>query len=353
MKSKISLVSVLSTLVLMLCMMSQYKIFTGQSRSVTWYFLFYGKYFLIMIVILVSWTRRAKSLEVRKRKRWIEGLLLTPTIIIFLYSLLLWLFQGSSFGYISRGISDIISKVLAIYGGISFVYLLKERIIKCTLIAALITYTISLIIGFSKNPNELISAILSRGGQYISGSYNELHEVAFILGLYVLFIIFMNNDGKYVEKPKMAIFLSCICILIAWKRIEIFALILCIIYFIIIDKLGELYKFKIISITGTVLIVFCLLYVSLSVSSSLVTLMEVYNINLMGRGIIYKYFRQFCDFKLSYFGQGVGFVSKQFDFTTAADLYNMSRIKALHNDFLKIYIEIGFFWFFALGLVLG
>lgn len=48
------------------------------------------------------------------------------------------------------------------------------------------------------------------------------------------------------------------------------------------------------------------------------------------------------NFSPTFFGKGVGFVSRQFDYATRADLYNMISIKALHNDFFKMYIEIGF-----------
>ncbi len=38
----------------------------------------------------------------------------------------------------------------------------------------------------------------------------------------------------------------------------------------------------------------------------------------------------------------MGFVGRQFDYTSSATLYNMATIKALHNDFMKLYIDLGF-----------
>ena len=44
-------------------------------------------------------------------------------------------------------------------------------------------------------------------------------------------------------------------------------------------------------------------------------------------------------------GHGIGFTGRQFDFVTSADLYNMASVKAMHNDFFKLYIELGFVGF--------
>lgn len=41
----------------------------------------------------------------------------------------------------------------------------------------------------------------------------------------------------------------------------------------------------------------------------------------------------------TFMGKGVGFVGRQFDYTTRADLYHMVSIRALHNDFFKMYTK--------------
>ena len=89
----------------------------------------------------------------------------------------------------------------------------------------------------------------------------------------------------------------------------------------------------------------CMVYVSLIVSGVFVSLLKVVGIDLMGRDIIYGYFRKFASFSPGFLGRGVGFVTRQFDYTTRDDLYNMVSIRALHNDFFKMYIEIGFIGF--------
>mgnify|MGYP007104309312 CR=1 FL=1 len=131
----------------------------------------------------------------------------------------------------------------------------------------------------------------------------------------------------------------------AWKRIGIFAVAMAYLYFVLFSNSKRSNKSFFVRVTGIVGTFICLIYVSLVVSGEFVTLLKSLGIDMMGRDIIYTYFRQFTTFSPTFMGKGVGFVGRQFDYATRADLYNMVSIRALHNDFFKIYIEIGFIGF--------
>lgn len=150
--------------------------------------------------------------------------------------------------------------------------------------------------------------------------------------------------------------LCVIFFIIAWKRIGIGAFVLVALYLWIIQKKVKPLTPKLMKITEIATVVVCFVYVSFSTSDSLDAFLSSHGIEMSGRNIIYSYFRKFCDFTPLYFGHGIGFVSRQFDYTTAADLYNMVSIKALHNDLMQMYIDLGFmgflvwcyFWLFYL-----
>lgn len=202
----------------------------------------------------------------------------------------------------------------------------------------------SYIIGLITMRGEFLSSAFQfemSGGAHV---YVELHALAFILGLSFVYMI-SHRRGNRINKLKAI--LCAIYFVISWKRIGLFAVVFVFGLNIILKRKNALYKYFANNLIAVAGVVACLIYVSFSASDLLIELLGKYGISMMGRNIIFSYFRQFCDFSPSYLGRGVGFVGKQFTFTTARELYNMASIRALHNDFFKVYLQIGFAGFIA------
>lgn len=322
--------------------MSAYDIFYGQTYSVMWYILYYGKYILAVLFIVLSYRVNSDTdIYLEKMRNFMLLLLIIPVIAIFLYSVALWIVQGASLPYITRGISDTLFRSISVASGVCVVSLLKRDTVNCAINALISVYVISLLLGFVTNGTTLFTSVLL--GK--STSYTELHEVAFVMGLYLIFQILINRNDRYFQRSKVKIIICAILFLISWKRIGIAALLLTFLFDFIIIRMKKYKKSKIIKLTGAVGIVVCLIYVYFSMSNELTNLLNSFGIPMMGRNIIYSYFSKFGEFSPTYFGYGVGFVGRQFTYTTSAELYNMSSIKALHNDFMKNYINIGFIGF--------
>ena len=153
--------------------------------------------------------------------------------------------------------------------------------------------------------------------------------------------------GKHtsLKKKNILFWVSVIVFIIAWKRIGIFAVAITYLYFVVFSRSKKGNKSFFVKMTGIIGTIICLAYVSLIVSGKFVTLLQSLGIDMMGRDIIYAYFRKFTTFAPTFMGKGVGFVGRQFDYTTRADLYHMVSIRALHNDFFRMYIEIGYIGF--------
>ena len=324
---------------------SDYSVFTGKVYSLSWYVLYYGKLELSLLLILIpysSWSRNSnKALNVGKimRKRLI-GL----SIVIFIYSCLIWGFNNTQLTYITRGISDTVFQILEICAGVSVALELEKDAVDVVVDAALVTYTLSYIIGLITMRGEFLSSAFQfemSGGAHV---YVELHALAFILGLSFVYMI-SHRRGNRINKLKAI--LCAIYFVISWKRIGLFAVVFVFGLNIILKRKNALYKYFANNLIAVAGVVACLIYVSFSASDLLIELLGKYGISMMGRNIIFSYFRQFCDFSPSYLGRGVGFVGKQFTFTTARELYNMASIRALHNDFFKVYLQIGFAGFIA------
>lgn len=321
--------------------MSAYPVFYGEVKSPIWYLLYYGKYLLSLSFILYSFTKRKSDANaVYLRKKFNRNFVLCP-IVILAYSICIWTLNTPSFNFITRGISNTLFNCISYATGIAIACSLKEETPKCAIIAALTVYCISIFLGLLHGGGDFLKNCLFLRSTSAQGAYTELHEVAFVIGLYLLFLLFMNKK-RFIKNTRCMTIMCILFYIIAWKRIGLAAFIFVALYIIIIRRKTARLTSKLMYVTGIVTIAICLIYVAFSTSDNLILILNRQGIDMMGRNIIYSYFRRFCDFTPLFLGRGVGFVSRQFDYATEADLYNMVSIKALHNDLMKMYIEVGF-----------
>ena len=286
-----------------------------------------------------------RNASVKRARRFFIGLFIIPRIIMVLYSCVIWLINSTAFPYISRGISNTLFQCAAYICGVCIACGEKDDILEISLASAITVFGLAYLNGFIQNGISFIYALnpFSTLADNFR-QFTELHEVAYIIGLCILMNLII---GKYtsLKKKNILFWVSVIVFIIAWKRIGIFAVAITYLYFVVFSRSKKGNKSFFVKMTGIIGTIICLAYVSLIVSGKFVTLLQSLGIDMMGRDIIYAYFRKFTTFAPTFIGKGVGFVGRQFDYTTRADLYNMVSIRALHNDFFKIYIEIGYIGF--------
>lgn len=327
--------------------MGGYSIFYGSVYSIRWYLFYYGKFFLIALFIMFSYSYYNKDIALRKTRRWMLWMFLAPMVVMFVYSVVLWVMQRTAFPYITRGCSDTLFQIWAYVGGICFAFVYKKDAPRYGLCAALITYSCGLILGLLSVVRVQLSLVLnlnSSAQTFQMNAFLELHEIVYVIGLYIIFLLFINKK-EYIKECRLLLIISIVYFILGGKRIGLAAVLGSSLYGLLMKGRTKRAKSKLIAITGWLGIAVCIVYVALSVSDKLSGILSACGIEMMGRDIIYSYFRKFCSFRPTYLGRGVGFVSRQFDYTTEADLRNMVSIKALHNDFMKIFINIGFMGF--------
>lgn len=335
---------ILAIFALTFSFMGAYPVFYGTVGSVQWSFFYYGRFVVMLGFVLYCYTKKVNKTYANIRHQ-MTMLGLLPIMMILFYSIFIWLISSTPFPYIGRGITNTLFGIGSCISGIAIVSIFKDRVFKYGAISALITFFSSMFIGLMRNGTLFIEALFRPDGSaalhVINNQYVELHEVIFSLGLYIICFLFFTNN----KKNTFVMILSIVCFLLGFKRIGIAALAIVIIYLIFTVHLAVRTKKKIIKITGLLAVIVSVIFVAFSVSDELTDLLTSYGISMSGRNIIYDYFRKFCSFSPLFFGRGVGFVTKQFDYITVTDLYNMSSIKALHNDLMKMFIEIGFWGF--------
>lgn len=320
------------------------SIFQGNAGSLQWALFYYGGP-LILILLSLYYVSINRDIRVRKERKIFVRLFCVPRVIMLLYSCIIWIASNASFTYVSRGISNTLFQCVAYICGVCIACGEKDDILEISLASAITVFGLAYLNGFIQNGISFVHAL--NPFDSIADNfrkYTELHEVAYILGLCILMNLIIEKHTS-LKKRNVLFWISVVLFIISWKRIGIFAVVMTYLYFVFFSNnqnRNESFFVKITGIGGTII---CLIYVSLVVSGEFVTLLKLFGIDMSGRDIIYTYFRQFASFSLKFMGRGVGFVSRQFDYTTSADLYNMVSIRALHNDLFKMYIEIGFIGF--------
>lgn len=143
----------------------------------------------------------------------------------------------------------------------------------------------------------------------------------------LLIYFFIKKEWKYV-------LMSFIFVYLANKRIVLLALVIAILVKIITDIAKNI---KIKHIIWLLIIFLAFIYIY-GISISWLDSFAMDNkINTMGRLDIYKYVEELYEFRIDFLGNGIGAVM------TKLETLNINTARNLHNDFLKLYIEIGFF----------
>lgn len=338
---KVKRKDLLSYIALTFAFMSTCSLFQGQVRSLQWAFFYYGGP-LVLFALSLYFIITNRNIKLVRRRIFFITLFCAPRIIMLLYSCIVWCFSHTAFPYISRGISNTMFQCVAYFCGVCIACGERNNILKVTLASASTVFGLAYLIGFIQNGVPFLAGLnpLSEAASNFT-RYTELHEMAFTVGLYIL-VNLVTGKHASLKKNKYLFGLSVFFFIVAWKRIGIFAVILSLLLYVVSSRCKKRHKSLLIKVTGIVGTVMCIAYIALIVSGAFVALLQSVGINLMGRDIIYRYFSQFASFSPFFWGKGVGFVSRQFNYTTSADLFYMASIKALHNDLLKMYIEIGF-----------
>lgn len=335
----VSLLWLAAALVVLIALMSAYSIFSGSAGGLVWTFFYYGKYAFMIPVIVMAFSNRQISLSEKKAAALICLLVVLPLVLQGVWSIFLWLHNSTEFPYITRGVSNLLFSLIAVLGGVSVGILFKSKAPALLAWSSVAVYALAILMGIASNGPGWITT-LNPLTDRSSTDYVELHEIAYVLGMLILYFALMNRERTTPHRTLLCL-LCLLFFVIAGKRIGYLALLFCLVYGLIEKKAPRNIKRILLRIGEVCAIALCFVYVIMTMSEDLISILDKLGISSMGRNIIFGYFRQFGSMDLGFLGNGAGFVSRQFDYTTAADLYNMASIKALHNDLFQIFLEMG------------
>lgn len=209
--------------------------------------------------------------------------------------------------------------LIPIFTMYSAVYLFSEKAVDYTFYALAINYVFNIFVSIIKNDSGLL----------------EVHSVTLTFGMLILYYLLFNKDRK-------KLIISTVFFLLGFKRIAIIAIPLAILTYAMVNKKPNKVKI-IINMLAILTFATSFIYIYIIRSGFLDVLVLKFDINTMSRIQAYNYFNSYYTLSPDYWGTGVGFVMMHLK-GLGQELHSIGD---LHNDILKMYIELGFFGFFG------
>ena len=172
----------------------------------------------------------------------------------------------------------------------------------------------------------------------------EVHDLTFAMGNLFLFYLFFEKKSEKNHKTKIVT--SLLLILLGLKRIEIMALGIAILLYLVLIRWGKTIKARA-TICAVGAITVCLSYIFIIKSGILSALVMQFGIEDSGRISYYLFSNRFYEFKIGYPGKGWTWFGRYFQ------QLNLSGFRidghgvaaSIHSDILMMFIEIGFILF--------
>ena len=178
----------------------------------------------------------------------------------------------------------------------------------------------------------------------------EIHDLTFALGPFLIYL-FVNRK----ESPRWLIWLVLVTalFLVGLKRIAVPAVILGILVAVILKGMPDKAARQTASCAAAGMMLLAFLYI-VGIRSGLFQYMEEkLQINTMGRVAMFRNLDPYYDISITFLGRGTGF--ERFVDWASGRVYQTPRrwLMQIHNDFLRIYLNIGFwgFWVWLWGCV--
>ena len=304
-------------------------------------------------VIYILWSGNFKNFKALSR----FALLFSSVIIEMIFcSILIWILDLQSFAFIFKGISKISYQLLNIAIVCAAVYMFEENAAKYTFfgIAAanfVIIFLGAATTGIGGAVKDMIANITSFGANDVINNSTfiraiEIHDITFVMGVFFIYFVFFCPREKFrYLYAAVALFLF----FAGLKRIAFISLFLGIAFAALCRFLTAKKLRRLLMLTAVLVVVFCYFYIYIIQKGIFSQFLLDHDIELNGREKIYDYISNFYVVSPSYRGKGYEFCVQLLK-SMKGTKDQVVAITAVHNDILKMYVEMGF-WGFLLWIV--
>ncbi len=171
----------------------------------------------------------------------------------------------------------------------------------------------------------------------------EIHELTFALGVYLVFYAINWKECRRDRATMLLLGPALFCFLSGFKRIGAVAVAAAVLVSLLLRVLTRRSSGAFWLLAASFLVIgIAFLYICLVERGIFDYLSQRFGLNTMGRKELSEFIDQYYWIGPDFFGNGAGFVTRLF-----SDLPAEYTIRALHNDILMIYIDVGFWGFWG------
>ena len=259
-------------------------------------------------------------------------------------SMYIWVTDFSQASSIIRAGQKILFQTVTIIYAVFMCYLLEDRAVHYLFFSMCAVNTAIILLevpnyGIRESISSVVTCIVTFGTAEGFVRALEIHDITFLFGQFFIYYAMFapKNSASERRLRRWGVILSVFFMLLGLKRSVLPAVLLVCIYVKLLRMTGKPRKFVL--ATGIGLFLFFYLYLYLTRSGILVSFLESLGVNMMGRDVLWSLPNDY--YELSPFWKGLGFEA-------VTDLVNMwhregliNHAYPLHNDILKIFIELG------------
>ena len=163
-----------------------------------------------------------------------------PYIVIDVYSVILWICRGqlsANFSVFTRMISSTIYLIMACLIALFAFRIFGKRAINIAFCSAIVSYIMGSVIGILIKCGPITTVkylcILDANGTR-AGYIMEVHDITFAFGLYAIYYLLFENKNE--KSHMLKIVLSFLMVYWGLKRIEIAAILICLLIYFLFSK---------------------------------------------------------------------------------------------------------------------
>lgn len=275
-------------------------------------------------------------------------IMLTPFVILVLWTVILWTFEVSGLSKISRSISLFIQYLSIAVFVFGLILRYGKQAVNRLLIIISIVYCISVIsclIMYGSNSISVYIANMAIDDEkdpafWTYQPFFEMHDICLAAPLFVFYYLTIDKDN---ERRWLYIGIAVVVSLLGFKRVALLAFgIVLGAYGISLIPFVKRHSARFAFVLQVLIMLMVCVWVIITSNSVLIDLLSQSGINLMGRNVIYDYFSSYGGIDLTNLGQGLGFCGLELErIADMGILGSMSSVRGLHNDLLRIIIEVG------------
>lgn len=275
---------------------------------------------------------------------------------LFLFGLLLIsitinIITQSDTAMISQGIIKIAYQFISVFAALCALYLFEDKAVDYTFWGFVLFNTLAIFLSLKEHGISgaiwSIQKFLTTGGDADGFMKRlELHDATFTFGLFLIYYFIKGPKTHMKEFIVCAFFFA-----IGYKRIGMAAAAVAMFLVVVLRKVNQKNAVTIGKIAMAVFLAAGFGHVVLIRTGIFQEIMDALHIDMMGRQNLFEYIENFYTISPKFAGHG--FDSIRIILSRAGDVKvnntYISRMGAIHSDYLRMYIELGFWGFFFWG----